>query len=234
MPCGPTIPRDLDAKRLELLTDEYVALREDERQWNGRAISLGSLYLVVVATTAFFLLKEGHRPSSAATHVSGSHFPGWVYAAAPIPSFCITAMLARQAVTSTIRGRLLFEIEAILGRAGGTFSLTATDRVPLRFSYRAQQLWLQGWRGWRGRTLAMLEGFPLVLIAGLCYSSFTFISEQWAKWAAVGLYTAFGVGLLAVALPGIAQTLCGNRSTMLKRTTLSQFASEMTTEGAVS
>jgi hypothetical protein len=211
------------AETIDLLTEEYAALRDDERQWNGRAISLGSLYLVVVATTAFFLLKQGHQVGGAVKQVRDTGFPGWVYLAAPVPSFCITAMPARQAVTSTIRGKLLFEIEDILGRNAGTVQLATGRPIPLRFSYRAQQLWLQGWRGWRGRTLALLEGFPLVLIVGLCYSSVSVIGELWVKRLAVGLYTVLGVALLGVALPGIWQTLRGGRSNMLDRTTLSRF-----------
>lgn len=216
---------DHETGSIELLTAEYAALREDERQWNGRAISLGSLYLVVVATTAFFLLREGHQVGEQhevghAVNPAGARYsPGWAYMAAPVPSFCITAMLARQAVTSTIRGRLLSEIEEILGRSVGTFAL-AGDLIPLRFSYRAQQLWL---RGWRGQILAVLEGAPLLIIVGLCYSSINLIHEEFFQWVAVGLYTVLGVALSTVALPGITQTLFGTRSKMLKRTTLSRF-----------
>jgi hypothetical protein len=42
------------------LYDEYTALRREDDAWQGRAISLGSFFMVVVSTTAFFLLKGGH------------------------------------------------------------------------------------------------------------------------------------------------------------------------------
>lgn len=165
---------------------EFVALRNEDDSWQGRAISLGSFYMVVVSTTAFFLLKE-----------KGQHFPDLVYLAAPVPSFCITALIARQAVTATIRGRWLLAMERRLARSSGTFEVDGdpTKKIPVIFTRHAEQLWLAGRRG---VVVTALEYVPLSLLIGLCWLATEQIACEALQWVAIGVYAALLIALVAV------------------------------------
>jgi hypothetical protein len=195
------IRQNAAVEREHRLETEYHQLRDDERQWGSRAVSLGSFYLVAVGTTLFFLLGSG-----SARHVV------WVDVVAPFPAFGITAVVIRQGITATVRSRLMLAYERALAAerslasasAQEFISLNSKEDIPIGPSYHAQRPWLQGSIG---KYLAWIERLPLLLVIGLSYLAVSNIQEV------VGLVLSAVVdGALILALVklswGATRSLC--------------------------
>jgi hypothetical protein len=183
--------------RLGRLESEYRELRDDERQWSSRAVNLGSFYLVVVGTTVFYLLQHGTT-----TAIEKEAAIGFL---APIPSFGITAIIVRQAVTATIRSRLLLAYErAVAVEAAGNrvevLPLESDARIPIGSSFHAQQRWLQGGNGW---WLAWIERLGLVLVVGICYLCVAGIHGLGLQIFAACIDGAFALILVLTARDGL-------------------------------
>jgi hypothetical protein len=157
--------------RIATLEAAYHQLREDERQWGSRAVSLGSFYLVAVGTTAFFLL--GNKAASENS---------WIGVIAPFPPIGITAVIIRQGIAATIRGRLLLAFERALTEAreeAGSveeIELISGGLIPIDSTHHAQRPWLQGRIG---SGLAWLERLALLLVPAVCFLSVRVIQQEW-------------------------------------------------------
>lgn len=183
-----------DLSRTARLKAEYRELRDDERWWTGRAVSLGSFYLIAVGTTAFFLLKNE------AVELE------WVGIVAPIPSFGIIALAIRQAITATVRGRLLLAYErALIPERTLTdddlVTLTSGEQIPIGSSFHAQQPWLQDGVG---RGFTWFERAGLVVFIAVCYLSVRSLSSEGATVAAIMLDAGMAVALFALGFDGLA------------------------------
>jgi len=168
-------------EREQRLEAEYRTLRDDERQWLDRTITLGSIYVVAAGGTFFFLLSSPlHKGQQ------------WIYALTPYPSLTIIAIAIRQAITATARGRLLIAYERALASESETLPLASNRSVPVGSTYHSTTPWLQGKLG---GILSAYELLPLVFVLALCGLSISRIDDA-AVQVASGVVDALAAGLL--------------------------------------
>jgi len=140
----------------ERMEAEYRTLRDDERQWLDRTTTLGSVYIVAAGGTFFFLLKSPLH--------SGEQ---WIYALTPYPSLTIIAIAIRQAITATVRGRLLMAYEKALASRSEVLRLESGQQVPVGSTYHSTAPWLQGARGGILSLYELLPFFFAIALFGL-------------------------------------------------------------------
>jgi hypothetical protein len=149
--------------RLEALTHEYEMLRQDDRSYPPVMVAMASAAALVGGTSVFFLLRGcGVSATSGCTS-----YPGQVYALLPAPSLAVTALLVQQAVTATIRGRLLLAVETALSAELGEEYALGPGMVPIHSTYHAQQQMHHDARGAIFWTIIFT--LPLVVLVGLIY-----------------------------------------------------------------
>jgi hypothetical protein len=174
--------------RLERLEAEYRNLRDDERAWSDRVITLGSIYVLVAGGT-FFVVLENKLASQE-----------WIYIFAPVPAFAVIAIVIRQAITATARGRLLIAYECALTNRDEVVTLATGRTVPISSTYHAQLTWLQGRTG---GIISIIECSPFLLVIGLCVLSIASIHAFVLKLPAVGLDLICCVALLYLGIDGL-------------------------------
>jgi hypothetical protein len=160
---APPAPPAAGGVRLEALTREYEMLRQDDRSYPPVMVAMASAAALVGGTSVFFLLR-GCGVSATAGCTS---YPGQVYALLPAPSLAVTALLVQQAVSATIRGRLLLAVEAALSSELGEEYALGPGTVPIHSTYHAQQPMHHDARGAIFWTIVFT--LPLVVLVGLIY-----------------------------------------------------------------
>ena len=138
-------------------------LREDDRSYPPVMVAMASAAALVGGTSVFFLLR-GCGVSATAGCTS---YPGQVYALLPAPSLAVTALLVQQAVSATIRGRLLLAVEVALSSELGEEYALGPGTVPIHSTYHAQQPMHHDARGAIFWTIIFT--LPLVVLVGLIY-----------------------------------------------------------------
>jgi hypothetical protein len=139
-------------------------------------------------TTLFFLLGSGDAKHQI-----------WVDVIAPLPSFGIVAVIIRQGITASVRGRLLLAYERALvheadsGSEDGLLALNSERSIPIGTSYHAQLEWLQGGTG---KGLARIERAAVLIVPAVVYLAVTAIKST----VALTLTAVFDGVWLAVLL----------------------------------
>lgn len=177
------------------LDNDYHELREDERYWVNRVVALASLYVVVAGTSVFFLIRDG-----AAAGQLNPAYPDWVYALIPIPTFSITALAIQNAITATVRGRLLIAHERAKARQGERIVLSTGQAIPGSATFHAQLRWIHGKPG---SILAFFQFFPFFFVLSICAMSGAAMQHTWTQIIYSVSYFAATIVLLVIGREGL-------------------------------